>query len=168
MISTSCDACCLKAGTNPAKRICRRIGFRAAIRPIVTKRRTERSLTAGGDRTGAALSLLVFSLLAGCARPAGDAALAGDPDAGAAAIVRQACGSCHNLPGIQDANGRVGPSLAHFGLQRLIAGQLPNRPDTLRRFLADPQAVAPGIAMPNQGLTESEIRDIAAYLEAQK
>ncbi len=112
--------------------------------------------------------LAAVSLLAGCARAGSDPAKRGAPGAGAAAITRQACGSCHEIPGIEGADGQVGHSLSAFGLRRLIAGSLPNSPDALRRFLIDPQAVAPGIVMPAQGLTDREARDIAAFLEAQR
>jgi cytochrome c2 len=122
-----------------------------------------------GRRRRAARALLAIAAIGaatGCAPSATNAALGGDPEAGSVAITRRACGSCHNIPGIQDADGRVGPSLAGFGAQRMIAGRLANRLDTLFLYLKHPQAVVPGNEMPDQGLSDREARDIAAYLES--
>jgi cytochrome c len=46
----------------------------------------------------------------------------------------------------------------------MIAGELPNSPDNLVRWIKDPKAVEPGTAMPDLGLTDDEARDVAAYL----
>ena len=103
-------------------------------------------------------------LLSGChgqthvARPSGSAQL------GAITIARQACGSCHVIPGIEEADGRVGPPLAHFAAQQTIAGKLPNSPENLERFLKSPRTAVSNGAMPNLGLTDDQVRDIAAYL----
>jgi len=45
-----------------------------------------------------------------------------------------------------------------------IAGEVPNTPDFLVRWIEVPQAIEPGTAMPNLGVPESAARDIAAYL----
>jgi cytochrome c1 len=58
----------------------------------------------------------------------------------------------------------VGPPLTQFGLRAYIAGQLPNQPDNLLRWLQDPQGVEPGTAMPNLGVGPAAARDMAAYL----
>lgn len=106
----------------------------------------------------------IIALLSAChgqtdvARPAGSAQL------GAITIGRQACGSCHVIPGIEGADGRVGPPLAHFASQQTIAGKLPNFPGNLKRFLKAPRAVAANGAMPDLGLSDDQVRDIAAYL----
>lgn len=91
-------------------------------------------------------------------RPAGSAQL------GAITIARQACGSCHVIPGIEEADGRVGPPLVHFAAQQTIAGKLPNTPGNLVRFLKSPRTVVRNGAMPDLGLTDDQVRDIAAYL----
>ena len=90
----------------------------------------------------------------------------GDPARGRQAMMRHGCGGCHVIPGIGGASGRVGPSLDGFGEQMYVAGQLPNTPDHLIAWLQNPQRHAPGTAMPNLGVTESEARDMAAYLYA--
>ena len=79
-------------------------------------------------------------------------------------MVRAQCGACHEIPGIADAHGLVGPSLRQFGERTIVAGVLPNTPDNLAHWLCDPQSVTPGNAMPSTGLTEQQARDIAAYL----
>jgi cytochrome c1 len=58
----------------------------------------------------------------------------------------------------------VGPPLTDFSHRGFIAGQLPNTGPNLIRWLLDPQAVEPGTDMPDLNLTETEARDIAAYL----
>lgn len=88
----------------------------------------------------------------------------GRTEAGKALIGRYGCGACHDIPGIADAIGRVGPSLDGFSQRTEIAGVLPNQPDALVRWLQHPQAVVPGNGMPDQGVTPREARDIAAFL----
>jgi cytochrome c2 len=97
----------------------------------------------------------------GCHRAASRPA---DVHAGAVVMTREACGSCHRIPGIEGAEGDVGPSLAHFAKQRMIAGRLANTPANLARYLKSPQALIPGNAMPDQRLTDDDVRYIAAYL----
>ena len=84
--------------------------------------------------------------------------------AGAMIIARQACGSCHVIPGIEGADGQVGPPLTHFASRQTVAGKLPNMPDELIRFLESPQSTMPGGAMPDLDLTDRQARDVAAYL----
>lgn len=88
----------------------------------------------------------------------------GDPEHGRALIERFSCGACHTIPGIHTANGLVGPPLYFFSRRTYIAGELPNTPANLQRWLLDPPSVEPGTAMPNLGLKPAEARDIAAYL----
>lgn len=88
----------------------------------------------------------------------------GDPVRGKDLIARYDCGSCHSIPGIRGAQGLVGPPLILFGRRTFIAGQVPNTPDYLVRWLLDPKAIEPGTAMPKLGLSEQDARHIAAYL----
>ncbi len=87
---------------------------------------------------------------------------------GAAAIAAYGCGSCHMIPGIHGANGKVGPDLTGIGVRVVIAGSLPNDPRSMTRWLEHPQALRPGSAMPEMGVTERDARDIAAYLYAKQ
>jgi cytochrome c1 len=120
-------------------------------------------------RTPPRLAFLIVQLaaapaLAGCAADAPNPI--GDPRAGAIVIERASCGSCHRIPGIALADGRVGSSLAAFGRQRMIAGTLANNGPNLVLWLRHPQQVRPGNLMPDMGLTDRQARDVAAYLEA--
>jgi cytochrome c2 len=110
------------------------------------------------------LSALALGL-AGCARP-GDqiSAALGDPHQGAEIVTRQACGSCHEIPGHQNADGLVGPPLGHLAERSTIAGVLPNTAPDLVLWLRSPQKVVPGNGMPDMGLTERQAEDVAAYL----
>jgi cytochrome c1 len=58
----------------------------------------------------------------------------------------------------------VGPPLTMFAHRAYIAGQLPNQPENLVRWIQDPQGVEPGTAMPDLGVTPAVARDMAAYL----
>ncbi len=88
----------------------------------------------------------------------------GDPQQGARLILHYGCGACHTIPGIENADGTIGPPLTDFGDRMFIAGVLRNEPDNLVHWIRDPQSVTPGVDMPNMGIEEDEARDIAAYL----
>ncbi len=88
----------------------------------------------------------------------------GDSEKGRLLIGKYGCGSCHAIPGIRGAAGKVGPELAGFKQRIYIAGQVPNVPENLVAWIEDPQAIAPGTAMPDLGVSREEARDIAAYL----
>lgn len=104
--------------------------------------------------------------LTACAQPSkSPAQLGGDPERGAVLLVREACGACHQIPGIQEADGEVGPPLGGIGRRTIIGGMLPNTPANLARWIRDPQGVVPGNAMPNIAVSEQQAADMAAYLE---
>lgn len=88
----------------------------------------------------------------------------GSPKEGRQLITKYRCGACHTIPGVPDAKGVVGPPLTFFGRRTMIAGELPNSPPNLVRWIRSPQSVEAGTAMPTLGLTEEEARDVAAYL----
>jgi cytochrome c1 len=52
----------------------------------------------------------------------------------------------------------------YFSRRTYIAGELPNKPENLVRWVTSPQSVEPHTAMPNLGLTTQQARDVAAYL----
>jgi cytochrome c len=87
-----------------------------------------------------------------------------DPKRGAQLIGAYGCGSCHTVAGVTGADGLVGPPLTDFARRSYIAGELANNPENLQRWLRNPQAVEPGVAMPDLGVTDVDARDIAAYL----
>ena len=74
------------------------------------------------------------------------------------------CGACHMVPGVHGARGLVGPPLFYLGQRTMIAGELPNSPGNLARWIQHPRTVEPKTAMPDLGLTEDQAYDIAAYL----
>jgi cytochrome c2 len=114
-----------------------------------------------------ATMLLVMTLL-----PAGAARADGDPVRGEARF--QECAACHKLaPGANE----VGPSLQ--GIFTRKAGELADfrfspamkrsgivwTPETLDKYIADPQAVVPANRMPYAGMANAGDRaDLIAYL----
>jgi cytochrome c2 len=89
---------------------------------------------------------------------------AGDIENGRLLLAQYQCGSCHVIPGVRAARGVVGPGLGKFSRQVYIAGELPNDPETLVRFIQDPPALVPGTAMPDLSVTSGHARSMAAYL----
>ncbi len=88
----------------------------------------------------------------------------GDPGRGRGAIAAFGCGACHSIPGVNGATATVGPPLDGWSNRHFIAGELPNQPDDLVKWIMNPQSVEPGTAMPNLNVTEQAARDMAAYL----
>ena len=88
----------------------------------------------------------------------------GDPDRGVTAIGRYGCAACHTIPGIRRADGEVGPPLDRIAGRYFLAGHLQNTPANMVRWIQHPQQVEKGTAMPEMGVTDSDARDIAAYL----
>lgn len=62
------------------------------------------------------------------------------------------------------AVGAVGPPLPGVGRRTCVAGEVPNTPRFMVRWIENPQAIEPGTAMPNLGVSDAQARDIAAYL----
>jgi cytochrome c len=118
---------------------------------------------ARGVRPGIGLAWL--TLVSACGREAqGTLTVGGDPARGKSQIVAYGCGSCHVIPGVSGASGLVGPPLSKFAHRAFIAGEVPNTSEFLVRWISVPQAIEPGTAMPNLGVSEAQARDIAAYL----
>ncbi len=98
------------------------------------------------------------------ARIMANTATGGDAERGKQAILRHGCGACHNIPGISGAGGQVGPELKAVTQRAEIGGVLPNDAASLMAWIRHPQQVRPGVGMPEMGLPERDVRDIAAYL----
>jgi cytochrome c2 len=117
----------------------------------------------------AAAALTALGALAGC-QPSSDgrqmeiARAIGNPDRGEHLIRDHHCGSCHTIPGVRGAHGAVGPPLEFFSRRIYIAGEVPNTPGNLVRWVMNPQSIEPKTAMPALGLNERDARDVAAYL----
>jgi cytochrome c oxidase subunit II len=118
----------------------------------------------------------------GVSFPAG---LKGDPARGQKIYSSSACIACHYISGNPMSVGKVGPSLTHIGTRYTIAAaQYPNTPDYMARWIKNARAMKPGSLMPTLGqgetdpitkqrvtvggLTDQQIADIVAYLEALK
>jgi cytochrome c2 len=111
------------------------------------------------------LSLLLLALLAAaCSVRPNEAPTGGTSDNGAQDLARLGCGSCHTIPGIVGAHGKVGPSLEGIASRSYIAGQLSNQPANLERWIQHPHSIHSDSLMPELGVTDAESRDIAAYL----
>jgi cytochrome c len=113
------------------------------------------------------MRLSIFFLLltlAACNMRPNAVPTAGDPATGGRDLYRLGCGSCHAIPGIVGAHGKVGPSLEGVAGRSYIAGQLSNQPPNLERWIKHPHSIHPDSLMPELGVTDAESRDIAAYL----
>ena len=116
------------------------------------------------------LLIAMLLLAAGCSKaekPAAPKNGGGNVEAGRAAIDKYGCAACHIVPGVAQPRGMAAPSLEHFRSRPSIARKLPNNPETLIKWLQNPQAMDPLGAMPNLGVTPNDARDIAAYVYAQ-
>ena len=93
-------------------------------------------------------------------------------------FLRAPCVACHAITGTP-AVGAIGPNLTLFGTRpELGAGALENTTENLVRWIKDPQSVKPGTLMPGTarsgggvaptGLSDAEVRAIAAYLASLK
>lgn len=110
------------------------------------------------------MAALVLIGLTACSSSGEHAVPGGNADRGRANIASAGCGACHQIGGIRDAHGSVGPSLFNVANRSVIGGMLPNTPDNLTRWIEDAPSISPQTAMPNLGLSREQARDIAAYL----
>src|SRR5512146_1892009 len=102
-----------------------------------------------------ALAVLATS----CGQAAGAPVVAvagGDPGRGRDLVEVYACGSCHVVPRVLGADAKVGPPLTGFAERAYIAGEVPNTPDNLVRWIMNPHAIEPNTAMPPMGVTAQE------------
>lgn len=88
----------------------------------------------------------------------------GDAIRGEAMFIQYGCGSCHAIEGVRTATGGVGPPLDNIALRVVVAGRLANTPANMERWIRDPQQVSPGTAMPDLNVSESDARDMTAFL----
>jgi cytochrome c oxidase subunit 2 len=84
--------------------------------------------------------------------------------AGRSAFLAQSCVNCHRIRGTP-ARGTYAPDLTHLMARRMLAaGMVPNTPENLRDWVADPQTTKPGCLMPAFGLSDRQRDDIVRYL----
>ncbi|MGZ8338588.1 MAG: c-type cytochrome [Telluria sp.] len=110
------------------------------------------------------LLALALLALAACGERPPNRAVAGDAARGRIALAQYACHSCHIIPGLTGPRVFVGRSLEGLGKRKFIAGHLPNTQENLMRWIRDPQAVDPQTPMPMLEVTETDARDMSAYL----
>jgi cytochrome c oxidase subunit 2 len=111
--------------------------------------------------------------------------LVGDPGRGQKVYSISACIGCHTIKGNPNSVGITGPNLTHVGSRFTIAaGLYPNDTEHLRLWIKNAREMKAGVLMLtlglNQidpqtgakvtvgGLTDQQIADIAAYLQALK
>jgi cytochrome c oxidase subunit 2 len=89
-------------------------------------------------------------------------------------FLSRACIACHAISGTT-AQGRVGPDLTRFGARETVgAGAAPNTAANVEQWIRDPQTLKAGALMPGAqaeaggfpptGLSDEEVRAVAAYL----
>lgn len=133
-----------------------------------------RNANGGRPTTIGALAVVVLGLaLAACtgtrgAGPPPDAMPGiGDAAHGKALFTAKACNGCHGITGLIDG-GSTGPNLWSFSTRERIAGTIPNTPENVWKWLANPQAMKPGTPMPRLPLTAQDLDDLTAFLETLK
>lgn len=109
-------------------------------------------------------SLAFVILLSACQSETATPALGGDPENGRLLLRQFGCGSCHEIPKVATAKGKVGPPLKGIAKRVYVGGVLPNTPENMAAFIRDPQKFAPRTTMPDLGVTEAHARDMVAYL----
>jgi cytochrome c2 len=112
-------------------------------------------------------SSVLAILCAGCSRDIVPHNTANSPVA-SDLMIHYGCPTCHVIPGVAGAVGKVGPSLRDLGQRSFLAGTLQNSPDNLLLWIQHPQRVHPGTAMPEMGVTRDDAKRIATFLEPNK
>ena len=112
------------------------------------------------------LPLILCSLvLTGCHETATQAA---NQATAPGLIIQYGCPTCHVIPGVPGAVGKVGPSLQGVSQRSYIAGSLQNTPSNLAAWIQHPQHFQPGTAMPEMGVTQQNADTIVRYLETEQ
>lgn len=84
---------------------------------------------------------------------------------GRTVFIAARCHACHTVRGVVDG-GANGPDLTHVASRLHIgAGALPFSRASLLGWIANPQAVKPGVRMPPSDLPPEDLQALAAWLE---
>jgi cytochrome c oxidase subunit II len=83
-------------------------------------------------------------------------------------FMSKGCPLCHTVAGTL-ALGRIGPPLTHIGSSYTIgAGTLRNTRGNLAGWVVDPQRIKPGVKMPPNDLSGTDLQALLSYLEGLK
>jgi cytochrome c2 len=88
----------------------------------------------------------------------------GDPEHGRTVLTSYGCSACHQIPGVPGAVALTAPPLIGISQRSYLAGMLQNTPENLMLWIQHPRQVNPHTAMPEQGVSNQDARDMAAYL----
>ena len=122
-------------------------------------------LCTGGIVGVVGLALISTLFLSACTEaPRSPIGISGDVDRGRLLLRQYGCGSCHVIPGVAAAGGKVGPPLEGIASRSYLAGILPNYPANMILWIQDPQRVDPRTAMPDLDVSDQHARDMTAYL----
>ncbi|HEV2618939.1 MAG TPA: hypothetical protein VGU23_03260 [Acidobacteriaceae bacterium] len=80
-------------------------------------------------------------------------------------MIHYGCPTCHVIPHVPGAVGKVGPSLDDLAQRSYLAGTLQNSPNNLIHWIQHPQQIHPGTAMPEMGVTSADAARIATFLQ---
>ena len=120
------------------------------------------------NRYGLALFCLL-SALSGCSSSSSrQAAMASAHPTAPELMIQYGCPSCHVIPDVPGAVGKVGPSLDSLAQRTYLAGVLPNSPANLERWLMHPQSIHPGTAMPEMGVTRQDASIMSDFLQTDR
>jgi cytochrome c2 len=110
------------------------------------------------------VTLALCMSLAACEHRGPTPPASGDAHRGRILLHQYGCGTCHTIPGVARAHGTVGPPLDDVRRRVYLAGMLPNTPETMARWIQEPQTLKPHVAMPEMGVPQDHARDMVAYL----
>jgi cytochrome c len=96
--------------------------------------------------------------------PESGSGVLGDAQRGRQAIEKYGCGGCHTIPAVRSARGKVGPALGGLAARPYLAGSLLNEPSNLVEWVRSPRRLDPRTLMPDLSVSDSDARDIAAFL----
>ena len=90
-------------------------------------------------------------------------------DRGRQVFLQNTCVNCHTIRGVS-TQANIGPDLTHVGSRLTLgAGVVGNTSVTMRQWLRNAGQIKPGVLMPPfQNLSESDLNDLADYLERLK
>lgn len=115
-------------------------------------------------KRGSAFLCMALLACTGC-RSSTKSQRAGAHPAAPALMIQYGCPTCHVIPGVPGAVGKVGPSLDSLAQRSYLAGTVPNTPPDLENWIMHPQLIHPGTAMPEMGVTPRDAEEIASFLQ---